>query len=215
MGIGDESWRSVFPIGIFACCLYNITFIVFVAHAIWMAPRWSATWSGFVVRYRFAFGALRPDCWWWALVQLFYGFFVTAVHVSAENVFVRIYLSILILLAIMIPEYRLQPFKFRQNNCVEGVLKSSLLVFLILATSFIDHHTIKEDALDVYQFRNAVIILVVLCLAFSFAIGAIAFWLVQQMRPTGAVKVPGAKLAWQFRDVMMLVGVMPDEEFLR
>merc|ERR1712048_555711 len=35
------------------------------------------------------------------------------------------------------------------------------------------------------------------------------------MRPVVATKVPGAKLAWQFRDVMMLVGVMPDEEFLR
>lgn len=70
---------------------------MYVLHAVWMAPRWAAMGPAFSERYRFAFGSLRPDCWWWAVPFLAFGLGLTLVQVVAQSVYRRIYAMILLL----------------------------------------------------------------------------------------------------------------------
>ena len=72
------------------------------------------------------------------MAQLTANFMLVLVQVWSTSIAVRIYLSVLILLLTFSLAFLIQPYKFRQNNIVSLSLKGSLLMFLILATSFID-----------------------------------------------------------------------------
>ena len=70
---GQDDWQRALPFALLALCVYSLGFMSIVAYAVVVAPRKAAEWPEFMERYRFAFGALRPDCWWWILIQLMYG----------------------------------------------------------------------------------------------------------------------------------------------
>merc|ERR1712087_799836 len=71
---GSAEWGRLVPISLFTFSVYCGTTLTVVTYVVWKAPRLAAEWPKFTERFRFAFGALRPDAWYWALAQVWFGF---------------------------------------------------------------------------------------------------------------------------------------------
>ena len=132
---GSPEWWHVLPIGIGSFCIYCVPFIAFVSKAVLQAPHLAANQPHRLVRYRFAFGSLRPDRWWVAIVLLTFEFSLSMVQVVARNVQDQLYSSIFVLIIFTVILGRLQPFKFKSNNRVDIGTKHALILLMTFATS--------------------------------------------------------------------------------
>ena len=82
----SSEWKAACPWSLVGFVLYCVLFMAYTCHAVWVAPSWAAVWPGFADRYRFAFGSLRPERWWFILPSVAFsqsmviagGFLVTA-----------------------------------------------------------------------------------------------------------------------------------------
>eukprot|EP00930_Biecheleria_cincta_P092607 TRINITY_DN8259_c0_g2_i2.p1 TRINITY_DN8259_c0_g2~~TRINITY_DN8259_c0_g2_i2.p1 ORF type:complete len:1211 (+),score=137.59 TRINITY_DN8259_c0_g2_i2:532-3633(+) len=211
----SPKWREVVPLSVAACALYCGTTLVVTACAVYQAPFWAATCPHFTARYRFAFGALRPDRWWWVLVQVFFGFLTNLVLAISSNAHASLYLSVFVLVIFTGLEYIVLPFKYPENNFADLCLKSALVIFLILSTSFIDHSVLSKEYEDEQNkffghLLFAIILLAVACIALS-----ILYWSLTLLCPERSETASNARILWRFRDVMLAQLMMPEHEALQ
>jgi len=127
--LGSPEWLVVLPLIILGFLLYCVSFITFVAHAVWMAPRWASHWPGFLERYRFAFGVLRLDRWWWVLFYVCYCLGLTCVQITTSSAHSRLLLLTTLILTYGCMCFYAHPWKFRKNNHVDLHLQTALLFF--------------------------------------------------------------------------------------
>jgi len=212
---GSPEWSVRIPWNIAAFFAYCVTFISFVAHAVWVAPRRAAEQPGFVLRYRFAFGAFRPDRWYWILASLLYSFSLVVIQCVANDVHWRLYLSIFLLVVVQVIEFELHPFKFILNNRVELIMRSSLLIFLVIATDFVDDKSLNEkerqDSKNFFE-KLAYAVLVIPMLFAGFAVFVWARKWCKKNKPV--VEVAALRQSLQFRDMIMCLLTLTDKEFL-
>ena len=79
-----------------ALFVYCFVFLAIVIRAVMVAPKKVGIDPGFLLRYSFAFGSVRPDVWWWILVELSYGLSLTVVKVISFNVLSQIFLTMVL-----------------------------------------------------------------------------------------------------------------------
>ena len=111
---GSDDWVRMVPFGIFAFCAYCVGLCSFVARAVWIAPKAAAVWPGFIARSRFAFGAFRPDRWWWVAVSLTFGLSVHLVQGALPTPHQQLYLTTFLMMIYTMVQYEAQPFYFRR-----------------------------------------------------------------------------------------------------
>ena len=138
MKLGSSDWYNTLPIGIAACCIYNCTFVALVVRAVWVAPKHASIKAGFTVRYRFAFGAFRPDRWWFATIRLAFGLSLNLVQAILPTPHQQLYVTSCMIIMLTMVQYELQPFKFIDANRMDLYFKLAFVVFLIVATSFVN-----------------------------------------------------------------------------
>eukprot|EP00929_Paragymnodinium_shiwhaense_P113110 TRINITY_DN81374_c0_g1_i1.p1 TRINITY_DN81374_c0_g1~~TRINITY_DN81374_c0_g1_i1.p1 ORF type:complete len:1400 (-),score=286.43 TRINITY_DN81374_c0_g1_i1:15-4214(-) len=211
----SAEWLQAVPLALCGFCLYCVTFVAWTAQAVWMAPKWVAKWSGFSARYRFAFGALRPDRWWWVLVRISYSLGLTVCQIWSRTVHLRIYSVTFLLLIYAVMCFHLQPFKFRKNNLVDLGLQGSLLFFLLIATSFIDTSRIDAKQLETTRHDFAILAIVLLAIGAAHSCQGFASWLYSLYHPKATQLGKMQALANQFRDVMVAVLMLPDDVYHR
>eukprot|EP00929_Paragymnodinium_shiwhaense_P074708 TRINITY_DN38239_c0_g2_i1.p1 TRINITY_DN38239_c0_g2~~TRINITY_DN38239_c0_g2_i1.p1 ORF type:complete len:1351 (-),score=280.55 TRINITY_DN38239_c0_g2_i1:300-4352(-) len=210
---GSDDWTSGIAIGIISFIVWCVSFMAFIAHAVWFAPRWIATWPNFIVRYRFAFGALRPDRWWWCLFRIGYSLGLTLLQIVSRTVHTRIYLVTFLILGYTTLCYHFRPFKFEKNNSVELGLQGSLLFFLLIATSFIDSDLIDPSDLEKTRFDLAILACVLLGLGATQAAQGFVEWIYSMYHPPATSMGTKLALANQFRDVVTNILLLPDDAY--
>ena len=211
---GSSEWWNAVPLSGAAFCICCLSFLTFVTHAVWMAPRMAATWPGFVERYRFAFGAVRPDRWWWALVQLMYCLNLAIVQVISYSVHFRIYLMTFLLIIYVSLCSHVRPWKFLKNNFVDISLQYSLLLFLIVVTSFVQTELLNIDELDSSRKLFEKFAIVLLAVGVAHSIQGFVAWLVALARPNMNTLGRTYNLAMEFRDLMLEIFLLPDRAFI-
>jgi len=212
--IGTAQWLQVLPLAVVAFCVYAMTFLAFTAHAVYVAPSRAATDPGFESRYRFAFGAFRPDCWWWVLVHTIYSLVLVAVQ-SLDQSQMRIYCTTLILIVVIVLQFQVQPYKFTVNNTVDLRLKSSLLIFLVIVSGFIDPGEVSSASFRQGKETFGMVALGVIVLAVGYSARSVVVWgIAFATNPSLAVNGSTLQLAMQFRDVMARLAVMSDRDFM-
>jgi len=212
---GDKKWHLVWPVGIVAFCIYNVTFLAFVTRAVLLAPRLAAATPAFMERYRFVFGPLRPDRWWWALVKLAFGCALNITQVISRNVQLQLYLSILLFIIVCAAEFQLRPFKYRTNNFVDLFLKGGLITFLVFATAFVDVGILSAQDVDANHHLYAIIMMTVLLVPMIVIGIEVLRWVVTQYcRPAFNSAGLSANIVFGFRDVMAKQLLMSDQEVI-
>lgn len=126
----------------------------------------------------------------------------------------RIYNSSVLLVLMIVFVFALKPFKFRSNNIVWLSLQCSLLIFLILATSFPTLDFQDESAQDKDETQYSMICIFALSLGLAIAAYFTLAWVVVLISPRGVESGRAAKLAFQFRDVNRILALIPNQEFL-
>jgi len=126
----SDDWWTAAPINLVTTILYGVTTISYVAWVVWTAPRRAATTANFGAKYRFCFGSLRPDCWWWVLMNLIFGFSLNLLQVvlPGKNVQEQVYTTLFALIMFTSFQFYIQPLKFTANNRVDLTFKISLIV---------------------------------------------------------------------------------------
>jgi hypothetical protein len=216
--VGSKPWMQAVPVAVFFFCAYCITFLAYVAYAVVKAPKWAGTWPEFSVRYRFAFGVLRPDRWWWCLVQMCYGFGFMIVQVVTPTVHSRIYVMTWLVEAYAFFCFYFGPYKFKQNNAVEVSLQACMLFFLIIATSFIDTDRLSPEELEATRNSFSIAAILVLGLGIVVAVQSWINWMVSvvldKYSPLIHYHIATYSLAVEFRDVASKVCLLPDHGFI-
>eukprot|EP00929_Paragymnodinium_shiwhaense_P068156 TRINITY_DN3424_c0_g2_i2.p1 TRINITY_DN3424_c0_g2~~TRINITY_DN3424_c0_g2_i2.p1 ORF type:complete len:1292 (-),score=219.66 TRINITY_DN3424_c0_g2_i2:432-4307(-) len=213
--IGSDTWNQGVPIAILSFILYCVSFAVFVGHAVWVAPRWIATWPHFIRRYRFAFGALRPDRWWWCIARIAYALFLTILQIVSRTVHLRIYLVTLLIIVYTVLVYHYRPFRFEKCNQVDAVLQGSLVFALITAMSFIDTSKIAPTDLESTRHDLAIAVCVILALAVVHTFGGFVQWLWSLYHPPSTTLGKKLGMANQFRDVVTEILLLGDKDYTR
>jgi hypothetical protein len=211
---GGADWWAVMPLNLLTSCFYGVTLFSYVCWIVWTAPRRSMTVPGFGARYRFCFGAVRPDRFWWIIVQLTYGTVInlTQIVFPAKNVHSQVYFLLLTLVFLSIFEFRAWPLKFNDNNWVDLTFRLSVVVFLIMATSWIDTSTMNEVEIEEAEVVYSVIIMIGFTFAGAFALYHIFRWLLSLCHPTGTSQRHLTQTVWKLRDVSTAMLMMTPEQ---
>jgi Ca2+-binding EF-hand superfamily protein len=213
---GGDGWWAVMPLNVLTSCLYGVTLFSYVCWIVWTAPRRSMTVPGFGARYRFCFGSVRPDRFWWIIVQLTYGTVINLAQIifPAKNVHSQVYFLLLTLILLSILQFRTWPFKFNDNNWVDLTFKLSLVVLLIMITAWIDTSALDEDDINHEDAVYAVIIICGFIWALSFAAYHFSCWLVTFCYPTGLTKNRLTQTVWNLRDVTGAMLMLKDKDLV-
>ena len=212
---GGPTWKKVLPVQILSCIIHSgMTFAVIV-WAVYKAPVAASTDPGFAVRFRFAFGALRTDRWWWVLVHLTFGFSMNLVQAITQNVHFQLYMSIVLLLCITFAQFLFRPFKFDENNAVDLMLKFTLLLFIMLATSYIDSTLMRDGYLAEMNEAFGYITVAFFILGTLFALYMFVRWVFYYFRPAGLNTGEAASAVWRFRDIMAAQCLMSEKDVLK
>lgn len=214
---GSKEWLFVCPLAVAAFCAYCGIFIAFVTHATVVAPKRAAMSVKFTERYRFAFGALRPDRWWWAEVHVLYSLCLVVIQVVASDVHIRIYLSIFLLMTVLVLEFQAKPFKFHVNTQVDLSMSCSLLVFLVISTTYIDTRVLNENDLAKTRQLFAWIAVIILCAPVAYASVTLFSWLRKLLFPKLGANARAMKfrISFAFRDVAMRICLLSETSFLK
>jgi len=212
--IESELWYQAFPLSLLAFLAYCVTFVAVIARAVWIAPAAASTWPGFSARYRFAFGALRPDRWWWILGTILYSFAMVLVQVLSSGVYERLYLSTFVLITVLVLQFECNPFKFNVANNADLVLKSALLIFLIVATSFLDSDNLASPSeKEIFaKFGISVIVLAMLYPTKIFVCWACSLAAAPESNLVSGNRL---KTSFAFRDVVSEISMLPDKFFVK
>eukprot|EP00929_Paragymnodinium_shiwhaense_P068154 TRINITY_DN3424_c0_g1_i4.p1 TRINITY_DN3424_c0_g1~~TRINITY_DN3424_c0_g1_i4.p1 ORF type:complete len:1379 (-),score=296.37 TRINITY_DN3424_c0_g1_i4:391-4527(-) len=211
--IGSDTWNQGVPIALLSFVLYCVSFAAFVAHAVYVAPRWIATWPNFIRRYRFAFGALRPDRWWWCMVRIGYSLGLTVLQIVSRTVHMRIYLVTFLILSYTTMCYHYRPFKFEKCNQVDVVLQGSLVFFLFVAMSFIDNALIDPADLETTRHDLSIVACIFLAMAAMHAAQGFLVWLYSMWHPPATKMGNKLVLSNKFRDVATNILLLPDGQY--
>jgi len=189
--------------------IYSITFLGYMGHAVWTAPRAAATSAGFSTRYRFAFGHLRSSCWWWCLIETGFAFSLVLVQALASNMYITIFLIVLLVIVTATAEFYTRPYKSVQNNYTSIIMKYCMLTCALFLTAFVDGDTTAQDmAVIVIVFAATV----PLCLA-TLNILTHSCLMSFCREPDKLCRT--VYFAQTFRDVLVALLLMPDSEFLQ
>lgn len=212
---GGNNWLAVWPIGVGAFCMYNLTFLALVTRAVVMAPKLVASDAGFLQRYRFAFGSTRPDRWWWTLANLVFGVSLNLVQVLSRNIQLQLYLTILMFIIFAAFEFQMQPYKFRNNNFVDLFLKYALIIFLVFATAFVDTASISVQDVERNEHFYAIIMVGVLVIPMLLVVAEVGRWAVfSAIETEGKFFGRAARVVFGFRDAMTEQLLLSDREVL-
>eukprot|EP00812_Abedinium_dasypus_P007977 NODE_201_length_1823_cov_273.823529.p1 GENE.NODE_201_length_1823_cov_273.823529~~NODE_201_length_1823_cov_273.823529.p1 ORF type:complete len:580 (+),score=145.42 NODE_201_length_1823_cov_273.823529:3-1742(+) len=213
----SQEWLALLPATLVAFFVYAMGFLAFMVHAVWQAPRLAATWPDFMERYRFIVGALRPNRWWWILIQLLFSLAIVLVRAMANgSVHVELYGITFVLLALCVLELIVQPYKFVITNKVSCTMNCSLLIFVITSTSLLDAIT-YDSAAEVELMRNlcAAVCVVLILGALAFALFGVGSSLLSQRAACpGAISAVAMRVAFEFRDVVAELSLLSDRDFL-
>merc|ERR1719330_1026971 len=162
----------------------------------------------FADQYDFILGDVNPSAWWWIIVNLLYGFSLTVIQAIFADVFLQLYLSMLLLTIIILLQLSVRPNVHGSVNNVEGIFLVANLIFLIFATSFIKEEDLEKQNPALHA------LIMILCLGFVllYALTSILIWI------TGAFKASqvgkSARVAFRGRDIMTMLANMPEAQYL-
>lgn len=214
--LGSVERQGVLPIGLASFCIYNVSYFVVVAHAVWVAPHRVTIWPGFPLRYRFAFGALRPNRWWWAIMKVFFGLCVSLPQVTSKDTHTQLYMTSIAFIIVAIVQYELQPLKFIDANRVDLSLKLAVITFLVFSTSFVEVEQMPTGELSQNRNHNGDLALGVVVMACLVVFVYFVRWLVLAFfSPSGSELGRKAQFVFLFRDVMAVQALMSDAEVMQ
>ena len=121
------------------------TTVALLTYVVLRATRLAAKWKEFAVRYRFAFGSVRPNRYWWILLQLCFGFMMNFIQAVTRDAHSQLYWLISGIMAFTFVQAVSRPFKFLENNVVDLTCKTVLILFLVFATSYIDYSNMSPS----------------------------------------------------------------------
>jgi len=134
---GSAQWLQLLPLTIVGFLMYCVTFIAWLTHAVWEAPQKAVVDRGFLMRYQFAFGKVRPTCWWWALVAVWESLALVGLQMIGEKVQYKIYFLACIISIMQILVAEVGPCKYKIVDLTETGLYSAFALFLLTITAFI------------------------------------------------------------------------------
>ncbi|CAK0903702.1 unnamed protein product [Prorocentrum cordatum] len=213
---GVADWWSVLPLNVLTTLFFGVTIFSYVCWIVWTAPRRSMTVPGFGARYRFCFGSVRPDRFWWIIVQLTYGILInlTQVVFPAKDVSSQVYFLLLKLIFVSILQFRVWPFKFDDNNWVDLTFKLSLVVGLIMATAWVDNSTADEQDMSEAGIVYSWVIIICFGWAFVFASCNFMWWLWTACCASDMTQGRLAQTVWNLRDVSAAMLMLEDKDLV-
>ncbi|CAK0800083.1 unnamed protein product, partial [Prorocentrum cordatum] len=214
---GGDVWWDVLPLNLLTTLFYGVTLFSYVCWIVWTAPRRSMMVPGFIARYRFCFGSVRPDRFWWVIVQLTYGTVInlTQVVFPARNLRSQVYFLLLTMIFFSIIQFRAWPLKFRDCNWVDLTFKLCLVVFLIMTTAWIDTSSMDENDMKDTEVVYSVIIMVGFIWAGSFAAYHFVAWLISCCYPSGFTQGRLTQTVWNLRDVSGAMLMLQDRDLVK
>jgi len=204
----SSTWYSCLPITLLAVVVYCGGSFVYVLRGVVIAPRRVTEDETFAEQYDFILGDINPAAWWWIVINLSYAFILSLIQAISGDVFVQIYMSMLLLTCIILIQLAVQPNVHRSVNNVEITLSLTNLVFLIFATAFFK----EEDLLAQDTALHAWIMIAVIGLVLVFTVFSIINWVRDALKSTPLGKA--ARVAFRARDVMTMLSQLPESKFL-
>jgi len=191
--------------------MYCVTFIAMLTHAVWEAPRKAVTDQGFLVRYQFAFGKMRPSCWWWVLVTLWESLALVGLQLIGEQVQYKIYFLAFVTSIMQILIAKVRPCRYKIVNLTEDGLYSAFALFLLTITAFI-------APLDASSRQQQHKVLGVICLGIIIlAIFEVVFVLgriLGERRGIIRKRALGVQAAYQLRDAGLQLGALEHDRLM-
>ena len=136
-------------------------------------------------------------------MKVIFGLIVNLVQVTSKDAHTSLYLTTIVFICLAIVQYELQPLKFNDANRVDLSFQAAVIIFLIVATSFIDYAEIGSDVLEDNRSYYGYLGLSVLSFAVFLAFCYFLRWLITSYcRAAGANLGRRANIIFQFRDVM-------------
>eukprot|EP00811_Abedinium_folium_P002933 NODE_126_length_3572_cov_5.735849.p1 GENE.NODE_126_length_3572_cov_5.735849~~NODE_126_length_3572_cov_5.735849.p1 ORF type:complete len:700 (-),score=112.93 NODE_126_length_3572_cov_5.735849:89-2188(-) len=211
----SDDWYKMLPATLVAFLLYTISFLAFMTHAVWLAPRWAATWPGFIERYRFMLGALRPDRWWWSLLHILLNLAIVLVRAMANGrVYVELYGVTFVLLSMAMLELVVRPYRFVAVNNMSCLMNFSVLIFAVTTTSLLDVVAYETD--EEVEFTRSCCAVICAILVF----GVLAYTCISMchtvLSRAHSCTISGTAMqaAFEFRDVVSELALLSDRDFL-
>jgi len=213
----SPEWVRVLPISLAATVVYGGTTVAYVTYLVLVAPYKVSVDPNFMVKARFCFGSFRPDRHWWILMQLAYGFTanLSQVVTPASNVHSKLYMALFFLIILLVLEFRAAPFKFAENNIVDWLFNTTLIGWLIVATSFVDHSSLNQSELDYWNQLYAMLAVLMFGFVLAWAMFRFISWLWRNAQHRGVLEGHRSHSAWTFRDCSVAMLLISDKEFMR
>eukprot|EP00927_Polykrikos_kofoidii_P071478 TRINITY_DN67739_c0_g1_i1.p1 TRINITY_DN67739_c0_g1~~TRINITY_DN67739_c0_g1_i1.p1 ORF type:complete len:1367 (+),score=108.22 TRINITY_DN67739_c0_g1_i1:380-4102(+) len=212
VGMLSSRWLRWAPVSAAACCLYCGGFFSYVLQFVLTAPRRTSENPRYLSQYRFIVGISRPECWWWIIVRLCNYFAMRLVQTFSSDVYVCIYLSILVMSVTVAIQVKVMPFKFVVANAVDVFLTLSILWMLILATAFINQS--KIGFLQEARRAWSMVIMALLSASAMFVCFHMFHWLRKMIVSPVHKSTRQISTAFRCRDVMAELQLLPEKIFV-
>jgi ABC-type nitrate/sulfonate/bicarbonate transport system substrate-binding protein len=158
---GSDEWNGVAGLGIVAILVYVVGLLVAFMYALAVAPA-KFHEEGFRKRWKFLFLRTRPGVWWWSVVVLLKGLFLSLARVISSRGIMQACWSFSVMLAYLAGQSFWYPWLHPYANLVDGFAMLSLLLFCALASWFAVHETGLEDMVSKIIMANSLATLALL-----------------------------------------------------
>jgi len=204
----SEEWRTCLPIAVASVAVYCGGSFIYTTRGVLLAPKRVSEETSFADQYDFILGDMNPKAWWWILISMANMLVLALIQVLFANVFMQLYLSMLVLSITILLQIAARPNVHKSVNNVEITLAVTNLIFLVFATAFIK----EEDLLKQDTHVHAVVMVGIIGCVLLLASISIFWWIQNALRRTSIGKA--ATEVYRSRDLMLLLALLPEGKFL-
>jgi len=141
---GDD-WTAMLPVTVvLGLGICTIGFYSLVAYLTYVAPRRVPVDMDFQQRYKFIWGKMRADHWWYTCVLMSYGVVLNLVSATITSGALQLYLMVVILFLYSTVGFKLSPWVFRSVDKVDTVCRFCMILVMIVGTAYAEGR-IEDD----------------------------------------------------------------------